>query len=178
MAGREKMGNASLDRYLLVLRNYMLGNWSQFSHEAVRLGMGGQRLKAARILSGIGMANAYEAVVRLGIPIGVAYLIGNTKLGDEKAKDLRKNPGGAIVKQTASNIPIVGDAMSSVMYDSLPITGLAGPSQMIHGVHSMVSGKKSSTKVKGALRAAGGALSVVGTPGAGPISRTIANAIE
>jgi hypothetical protein len=164
-------GNRSLERAFFQFQNYMLAQYQTIRHDVFReVGKNANYQQASRFAFFTALAFAIEAALVTGwyhlLPLGQGD---DEEFGEKYAQNL--------LQQSAGNIPFVSNLTGPLFYNS-PFVAVEGSVfDIIEGGIRVVRGDEWQTKARGALRAARGAGSLAGIPGAGEATDWMRRAI-
>lgn len=154
-------GNKSLNKVILLFQSFMLGRWDNINRQVWRLGIQKKDYKKA-IASLFWIATfglALEEKLRRG---GRAI----TNIGRDKKTIREEDPFLQDVALNAlQTIPLAGSLASSIVYSSNPVPVINTFDNIIGGVGQTIKGKSTASKLRGALKAAGGLGALLGAPG-------------
>jgi len=173
-------GSKSLDKLIFQFQSFMLNRWSLVRHDAWRAGVReGNPRKAAQIYGWLALAQVAETGIRLGTKAFWLALLGagSKKAWEEIGNEFDDIPGDMLIDIMGS-VPILGQIVRMAAYDSEPAPVLASIKDVTGGLRTAVTGKSATTKTKGVVKSAEGALSLVGVPGTSQAGQIIRDAID
>lgn len=161
-------GNKSLDKLIFQFQSFMLNRWENIERQIWREGFGKGNI-AHGFMSFfwlILVAGLMEEGLRRG-----SRKITDTITGNEREEDPLIN---SLIKNTVNNVPIVGNVMNSLTYDSNPIPVINAGENVLGGLQTTIKGKETATKLKGGVDLGLGLANLgLGVPGTTQIGQVI-----
>jgi len=159
-------GNKSVDKFILQFQSFALGRWYNMSdqiwYSGLKKGADGERdVKGAA--NGVFWLVIMAGALEMGLRDANDKII-STITGSEEPED--KELTTSLMQNTFTSIPLVGNLINAIVYQSNPIPSMNILENAIGGVYSTVTGKDAETKEKGAARLGGAAGALLGIPGA------------
>jgi len=166
-------GNKSLDKTLLQFQSFMLGRWENIERQIWRQGF--KSGNYGKAIGGITWLFIVSGVIEEGLR-GLSRTVIDTLTGKEsEEEDVTVQD---IVSQAVSNVPIVGNVVGSLTYDSNPVPVISAIEKMLSGTKQTFTGKAAQTKAKGFVDATAGASNVLlGVPGTTQAATIVKNLI-
>jgi hypothetical protein len=147
--------NLSLNKAILQFQSFMLNRWSNIVRQIWRMGIKEKDYKKAA--SSFFWLVLVAGALETGIRKGTKEII--EMFGDEEDKH-KDSFVGNMALNIVQNVPTAGQLISSLTYSSNPVPVLNMLTEAGGGIQAMVKGKKTETKVKGAIKTIGAAVPV------------------
>lgn len=152
-------GNRSIDKALFQFKSFVMNRWSLIRHDMWRAGfMKGDIKQGVNVAFWLTMATLAETGIRR---LSRDFLL--SLFGGEKDEERAYN--GDLLREFLSNNPFMSTIISGAVYGSDPLPSTEVLADLGQGGYRVLTGKKSSTKAKGAVRVAEGVASIAGIPG-------------
>lgn len=166
-------GNKSLDKTIFQFQSFMLNRWNNIKDQIWTEGLAKGNMKQA--IGGafwlFGVAGAMEMGLRKAGNTVVDAITGDE---DERDNDILVDAAW----NAFSTVPIMGSVMNAIAYDSNPVPAINVAENTIKGVGSAINAKKTQTKVRGVVKAIGGAASLLGVPGSMEATRILGKVLK
>lgn len=163
-------GNRSLDKALFQFKNPYLNRWSFFQHDIRRLGwQQGNRVEAVESAMYMAMTTLAHMGVKRGTNAVLLALLGGAGIAAEKMLEKENDPlAEGFAKEILTNVPFMGDFISSAIYHSNIIPSWQPIDDLKEGTKAIVLGaehKKTKQEIHGIGQALTALASMIGVPG-------------
>lgn len=153
-------GNVSVDKAIFQFQSFMLNRWENIERQIWREGFGsGNYVK--------GFTAVFWMVVAAGIIEESSRRVSRGAVNLITGEDKEEDPFiETVIGNTTKNVPIAGNIMNSLAYDSNPVPFINAAEMTLGGYKRAATGVETSTKVKGAIDAGLGTANLLfGIPG-------------
>lgn len=165
--------NRTLNKTMLQFQSFLLNRWNNIIRQVWHLGFkqGDYKKGATSLFWLVLVSSALETGIRRGVRELITLFSADD---DAKEKDFASDMALNVVQ----NVPIAGQLASSLTYASNPVPTISAFEDVLSGTSQAIKAKKGKTKVKGAIRAAGGAGSLAGVAGASQAAQIARKSVD
>lgn len=166
-------GNRSVNKTILTFMSFSLFRWANIERQIWRLGIQQKKYGKAfmSFLWMIIVASAMEETIRRGTKRGIDKI--TEMITNKESQKTRDSFIVSSVMNAVQSIPIIGSVVSSMDYGTNPVPFINTAEQILKGGKKVYSGKKSQTKLRGAITAIGGLGTLFGIPASSQISQLV-----
>lgn len=153
-------GNVSVDKAIFQFQSFMLNRWENIERQIWREGFGsGNYVK--------GFTAVFWMVVAAGIIEESSRRVSRGAISLITGEDKEEDPFiETVIGNTTKNVPIAGNIMNSLAYDSNPVPFINAAETTLGGYKRAFTGVETATKAKGAVDATLGTANLLfGIPG-------------
>lgn len=162
--------NASVDQAILQFQNFIINKWALLKNGALQMGIKEKSpVAAARIMTFLALGTIAEVLARDGIKRAIQATVGSTPQQD---KENRKADAQSYTRQVTekaavdlvTGMPVISNISGMLRYDSSGVPLADTGMDVVQGIGQIFSGKKTETKMVGAIRAGQAAGALMGVP--------------
>ena len=167
-AGYGLSDNRSLNKAILTFQSFMLGRWDNINRQVWRLGI--KEKNYGKAIASAFWLMVFAGAVETGIRATSRKLTGTAR----KDENFLSNTALNVVQ----SVPLLGQLVSAITYSSNPVPIINAFEDAIGGMGSVIGGKETDTKIRGVVKFAGAAGSMLGIPGSSQASQIIRGRIQ